>query len=87
MVIETHSSLLLQGILTQIAIKGKLESENVVLHWFQRDKEGKTRIRSKVPDENGAYGEWPDDFDYDFANVELDIQGQYLDAVAQREIE
>ncbi len=81
-VIETHSSLLLQGVITQIA-EGNLDSEKVILHWFQRDKKGKTRIRSVVPDENGTYGDWPEDF----ADVELGIQGRYLDALAKREEE
>ena len=82
-VIETHSSLLLQGVLKLIAdADEKLESDKVMLHWFQRDEEGKTVITSVEPDENGAYGDWPEDF----ADVELDIQGKYLDAVAEREM-
>ena len=59
-VIETHSAVLLQGIMTLIA-EEKLESEQVMLHWFQRDEEGKTEITSVEPDENGAYGDWPED--------------------------
>ena len=81
-VIETHSSLLLREILTQVA-KENLEPEDVMLHWFQRDKEGKTEIRSVVPDEDGAYGDWPNDFDYDFANVEMSSHRRYLKALAK----
>ena len=81
LVVETHSPLLLQGIMTLIA-EDKLESDKVMLHWFQRDEEGKTNIRSEVPDENGAYGDWPEDF----MEAEMAIQGRYLDAVAEREL-
>ena len=77
-VIETHSSLLLQGILTLIA-EEELPPDNVMLHWFQRNKKGKTSINSVSPDQNGVYGDWP----VDFADVSLGIQGKYLDAVAR----
>ena len=79
-VVETHSSLLLQGILTLIA-QDKLDHEDVMLHWFTRDEEGFTRVDSVEPDRKGTYGDWPEDF----ADVELGIQRQYLDAVAERE--
>ena len=80
-VVETHSPLLLQGVMTLIA-EDKLESDKVVLHWFRRTEEGKTKITPGSLDENGAYGDWPEDF----ADVELGIQGRYLDAVAEREM-
>ncbi len=79
-VIETHSALLLQGVMTLIAER-KLESNKVMLHWFTRDDMGKTIIESGEPDSNGAYGDWP----VDFANVELDTHGRYLDALAEKE--
>ncbi len=78
-VIETHSAMLLQGIMTLIA-EEKLESEQVMLHWFTRDKEGKTEIIPGGPDENGAYGDWP----VDFANIAIDIHGRYLRALAAK---
>ncbi len=78
-VIETHSALLLQGILTLIAEEA-FSPEHVMLHWFQRDKRGKTSINSVSPDENGAYGNWP----VDFGDIRLGIQRQYLDAVATK---
>ena len=53
-----------------------------MLHWFSRDAEGYTNIDSVEPDENGAYGDWPEDF----GDVELGIMGKYLDAVADREL-
>ena len=79
-VVETHSSLLLQGIMTLIA-RDELDHEDVMLHWFTRDDEGNTRVDSVAPDRNGAYGDWPEDF----GDVELGIQKQHLDAVAERE--
>ncbi len=80
-VVETHSSLLLQGVLTLIA-QEKLDHEEVMLHWFSRDDEGNTIVDSAEPDRNGAYGDWPEDF----GDVELEITGKYLDAVADREL-
>jgi len=79
-VAETHSSLLLLGVQTLIA-EGKLAPEKVMLHWFTRDKEtGTTKIDSVQPDENGAYGDWPEDFD----DVQFGADSAYLDAVAAR---
>jgi hypothetical protein len=76
-VAETHSSLLLLGVQTLIA-EGKLAPDKVMLHWFTRGDDGTTTIRSEQPDENGAYGDWPEDF----ADVELAAQSKYLDTVA-----
>jgi predicted ATPase len=80
-VAETHSSLLLLGIQTLIA-EGKLTPDKVMLHWFTRGDDGATTINSVEPDENGAYGNWPVDFD----DVELETQRRYLDQVALREM-
>lgn len=74
---ETHSSLLLQGVQTLVA-KGELPPDLVKLHWFVRnEKDGSTKVHSADLDEEGAYGEWPIDFDA----VELRSAGDYLDAV------
>ncbi len=79
-IVETHSSLLITGIQTLIA-SGKLEPELVKLHWFQRNpKTGATSVRSADLDANGAFGDWPEDFD----DVSLDATRQYLDAVESR---
>ena len=78
-VVETHSSLLLQAVMTLIAEKS-LSPDLVKLHWFERDKEGYTQVRSVDPDENGVYGDWP----VDFADIRLTEQRRYLDAVAKR---
>lgn len=79
-VVETHSSLLLRGVQTLVA-KGQLSPELVKLHWFTRNpKNGATEIRSADLDENGAFGDWPEDFD----DVALDTERDYLDAVEVR---
>jgi predicted ATPase len=77
---ETHSALLLRAVQTLVA-KGELSREIVKLHWFSRDeKNGVTEVRSADLDENGAFGDWPMDFD----EVELSSEGDYLDAVETR---
>ena len=79
-VAETHSALLLLQIRTLLA-KGNLDPDLVKLHWFLRDPEdGTTSIHSTDLDENGAFGEWPEDF----GDVDLKAEGAYLDAVAER---
>jgi hypothetical protein len=60
-VAETHSSLVLLGVQSLVA-EGLLPPEKVKLHWFQRNKDGATEIRSADLDNAGAYGDWPEDF-------------------------
>jgi hypothetical protein len=76
LVIETHSSLLLQSILTCVA-KGAISPENVALHWFARSEEGITKVKTANLDSEGRVGDWPVDFD----EVELKATNDYLDAV------
>ena len=78
-VVETHSALLLREVQTLIA-KGKLRKEDVALHWLKRDKKGETTVRTADLDDNGAYGDWPEDFD----QTELDAEREYLDAVEDK---
>jgi hypothetical protein len=79
-VAETHSTLLLTAIQTLVA-KGELAPELVKLHWFQRDpKTGVTQVTAASLDENGAFGDWPEDF----GDVILSAEGGYLDAVTER---
>jgi len=78
-IVETHSNLLLKGIQQQIA-SGEFAPNLVKLHWFHQDGEGVTRIDSAELDEHGAFGNWP----VDFSNVELDIEGRYIDAAMGR---
>ncbi len=78
-VVETHSSLLIQEIQTLVAT-GSLDRDHVALHWCSRDpKTGATKVDTADLDKNGAYGEWPIDFD----SVALESQGRYLDAVGR----
>ncbi len=80
-VVETHSSILLLGVQTLVA-EGSLEPDKVKLHWFQREKDGRTIVTSADLDEAGAFGDWPEDFD----DVSLQTQGQYLDAAGARRL-
>ena len=80
LVIETHSSLLLRGILTEVA-KDKIANDKVILHWFERDKEtGLSTVRPAIPDTAGRVGDWPEDF----SDVELRSDNDYLDAVEEK---
>ena len=79
-VVETHSALLLRSVQTLVA-KGNLDPRLVKLHWFSRNSEdGMTEIQGADLNENGAFGDWPEDFD----DVVLEAEGAYLDAVAER---
>lgn len=80
LVVETHSPLLLLMIQTLLA-QGDLDPDLVRLHWFSRNPEdGTTAIQSAELDENGAFGDWPEDF----GDIELQAEGAYLDAVEGR---
>ena len=80
LVVETHSALLLLQVQTLVA-DGKLDPDLVKLHWFLRNSEdGTTSVQSADLDENGAFGDWPEDF----GDVELKAEGAYLDAVEER---
>jgi len=75
-VAETHSSLLLLGVQSQVAEK-KIEPDKVKLHWFNRDETtGTTTVTSADLDEAGRFGDWPEDFD----ETSLKAQAHYLDA-------
>lgn len=81
LIIETHSSLLLRGIQTLVA-EGELKPDLVKLHWFSRDpRSGATTITPADLDEDGAFGDWPMDFD----DVELQSERKYLDAVEKKD--
>lgn len=74
-IVETHSSLLLRSVQTVVA-KGKLPAEIVKLHWFSRRPDGSTNVHSADLDSEGAFGDWPEDFD----EVMLEAEKRYLDA-------
>ena len=78
-IVETHSSLLLLTVQTLIA-QSRIKNTDVALHWFARDAKGATQVTYVEPDEDGAYGEWPEDF----GDVELKAQDAYLTAVGLR---
>lgn len=79
-IVETHSSLLLLTVQTLIA-QGKIKHTDVGLHWFTRNAKGATDVRYVQPDEDGAYGAWPEDF----SEIELKAQDAYLTAVGLRQ--
>ena len=80
LVVETHSALLLREVQTLVAT-GAMPADDVRLHWFERNDEGATVVSTAELDEDGAYGDWPEDFD----QTELDAEQAYLDAVERRE--
>ena len=77
-VVETQSALLLLGIQTLVA-EGKLSPDLVKLHWFTRDADGATTVTGADLDEQGAFGDWPEDF----GKVELEAESRYLEAVGR----
>ncbi len=77
-VVETHSSLLLRGIQTAVA-KAEIKSKNTSLNWFNKNDKGITHISSTTLDKNGAFGDFPEDFD----DINLDAEQAYLDAVEE----
>jgi len=82
-VVETHSSLFLTGIQTQIA-ENKIPSGDVFLHWFQRKSaDGYTYPETVRFDPNGAF----DASFVDFSTIELDAARQYIRAVSSNEFE
>jgi hypothetical protein len=75
-VVETHSPLLLREVQTLVANE-EMPSESVGLHWVHRENDGSTTVTTATLDEDGGYGNWPEDFD----QTELDAEKDYLDAV------
>ncbi len=78
-VVETHSAILLLGVQTQVAERS-LEPDKVKLHWFQREKDGRTIVHGGDLDEAGRFGDWPEDFD----DVTLRADSRFLDAAEAR---
>src|SRR5208283_3020559 len=76
---ETHSSLLLRAIQTLVA-RGRLSPDLVKLHWFTRLEDGSTEVKSADLDEQGAFGDWPEDFD----ETAITMEREYLDAAEAR---
>ena len=78
-IVETHSSLLLRAIQTLVA-KGSISPDLIKLHWFTRLEDGSTEIKSADLDEQGAFGDWPEDFD----ETAITTEREYLDAAEAR---
>jgi len=74
-VLETHSSVLLLAIQTQVA-EMKLPRELVKLHWFTRTTGGVTKVISADLDEGGSFGDWPEDF----GEISLKTKHRFLTA-------
>ena len=72
---ETHSHLLLKSVQRAVA-SGEVPPSLVKLHWFQRDDEGATHVSTANLDEQGTYGDWPEDF----GDVELEVEDAFLSA-------
>ncbi|WP_178930388.1 AAA family ATPase [Bacillus altitudinis] len=73
-VIETHSSLIIKGIQTEVANK-KMNPKHVSLNWFRRVN-GETEVESTELDSKGTFGDWP----LDFANVEFEAEIKFIQA-------
>ena len=78
-VVETHSQLILLGIQRAIA-QQHLNSEDVLLHWFSRDSQGRTQISSTTFLKQGGF-ENPD-IPLDFADVSLQLMHDYISAAS-----
>jgi predicted ATPase len=79
LVIETHSSLLILALQAAIA-EGRITPDRVSLNWFTRDATGQTHVAEARIEEDGSYGDWPEDF----AATDLDLQDRYMTLVEQR---
>ncbi len=79
-VIETHSSLVLTGIQTEVA-RGVLPAADVSLNWFSRDDDGVTQVASGVVESDGSFGDWPEDF----TEVELGASERFVRASSRRQ--
>jgi len=79
-IVETHSSILLRAVQTLVA-RGELRPDLVKLHWFtRREEDGSTEVHSADLDKEGAFGEWPQDFD----ETAITAEKEYLDAAEAR---
>jgi predicted ATPase len=75
-IVETHSALLLRELQTLVA-RREIEAKNVAFHWLQREEDGSTVVSTAELDDDGTYGDWPEDFD----ETALRSEKAFLDAV------
>jgi hypothetical protein len=73
---ETHSSLLIRSIQTEVALS-HIRAEEVSLNWFSREQSGHARKTEAELDEQGRFGDWPLDFD----DVTEDADVAYIEAI------
>lgn len=78
-IVETHSSILLRAIQTLVA-RSEIAPDLVKLHWFTRQEDGSTEVHSADLDKDGAFGNWPEDFD----ETAIAAEREYLDAAEAR---
>ncbi|MFJ9830827.1 AAA family ATPase [Streptomyces sp. NPDC101169] len=79
-IIETHSSLLIRAVQTMIA-RDEMSASDVALHWFTRSLvTGETEIATAELTPDGAFGDWPEDFD----DVYLGSEADYLNAAMEK---
>jgi hypothetical protein len=77
LIVETHSSVLLTAIQVAVAEDTSNATRDLVaMHWFWRDPDGISRIKSAELQSDGTYGSWP----VNFADVEMDIQRRFIKA-------
>ncbi|HNW79881.1 MAG TPA: AAA family ATPase [Methanoregulaceae archaeon] len=76
-VIETHSDILILGIQTCVA-EGKIDRNCVILHWFERDESGVTKIFSSDINVDGSYN--PKTWPANFSLTSLRAKSKFLDA-------
>ncbi len=75
-VIETHSSLIIREFQTLVRA-GVLPPEIVKLHWFEWNRwRHQTEVSPADLDADGAFGDWPADFD----DVNFESERRFLDA-------
>jgi len=78
-VVETHSSLLIRAIQTEIAL-GSISNDDVSLNWFSRDSvTGYSQLSVADLDNKGRFGDWPVDFD----EISSDADMAYIQAVME----
>jgi len=78
-VVETHSQLILLGIQRAIA-QQQLNPNDVLLHWFSRDNQGRTEITSTTFSEEGSFNN--PKMPTDFADISLRLMHEYLTAAS-----
>jgi predicted ATPase len=72
-IVETHSELFILTIQTFVT-ENKIAPDDVKLYWFTHSVDGSSTVSTAELDENGAFGDWPEDF----GSISLDLAHRYL---------